>query len=430
MKKLLIYTLSFCFLGKLSAQTEMVMDPITCISINDSVYHSSVEEIVYTPLGPTNKYNVHYVDSNHRLIVDGKNINLTHKVTGKVSKVLSSNTNNCIFKTRENIFPESGGDSKLKEVKQDYGWITYAYCESVYGLTNPYSHFSASWKVPSPPIRYSNQLIYLFISMDGVSFNDNDTVIHIIQPVLQWGKSPAGGGDYWSICNWHVTSTLQYFHDSLIRVDPGTILKGTIKLISENGGRYMYRSYFEGFETSLEVSNLPELHTPSIVLEAYNINACDEYPDDEKLRVNSINIMAGDAYPKLIWQTSGDSENPVNDCNQYTKVIDESSQNGEIHIIFHKPTSIDGYNDIHIFPNPVKTYLNLTPNESFINCKIEVINCYGKLLHRTFIKYFDYEIDLNFEHFAPGLYFVKISYLKNKYSLKESNHTFKVLKSK
>lgn len=430
MKQFLIYISLFCFLGKLFAQNKMVLDPITCVSANDSAQSYSADEFVFTPLGTANKRNVHYVDGNHRLIVDGKNINLAHKVTGKVSKVLSSDTNNCIFKTLENKFPETGGDAKLKEVKKDFGWITYAYCESVYGLTSPYSDFSASWKVPSPPIRYSNQLIYLFISMDGVSFNDNDSVIHIIQPVLQWGKSPAGGGDYWSICNWHVTSTLQYFHDSLIRVDPGTILKGTIKLISENGGRYTYKSSFEGFETSLEVSNLPELNTPSIVLEAYNINSCDEYPDDEKLRVNSINIMAGDAYPKLIWHTSEDFENPVNDCNQYTEVIDESSQNGEIHIFFHTPTSIDGYNDMHIFPNPVKEYLNISPKDSFINCKIEVINCHGKLLHRTFIKYFDYEIDIDFEHYAPGLYFVKISYFTSKYSLKESNHTFKVLKSK
>lgn len=430
MKQFLICISLFCYLSKPSAQPKPIIDFKECLSRIDYSYPYSVNDFVKTPFGLANNRNVHYVDSNHRLIVDGKNINLAHKVSGKVSKVLPSNTNNRIFKTRENKFPESDGDSKIKEVKQDYGWITYAYCESVYGLTNPYSDFSASWKVPSPPLRYSNQLIYLFISMDGVSFNDNDTVIHIIQPVLQWGKSPAGGGDYWSICNWHVTNTLQYFHDSLIRVDPGTILKGTIKLISENGGRYAYKSSFEGFETSLEVSNLPELNTPSIVLEAYNINSCDEYPDDEKLRVNSINIMAGDAYPKLIWHTSGDFENPVNDCNQYTEVIDESSQNGVTHIFFHTPTSIDGYNDMHIFPNPVKEYLNISPNESFINCKIEVINSNGKLLHSTFIKYFDYEIDIDFEHYAPGLYFVKISYFKSKYALKESNHTFKVLKSK
>ena len=427
MKELLLFSLLICFLGELTGQTELV-DTDVCISRNDSVQLNSGKEVVYTPFGPTNKYNVHYVDGNHRLNFERNRIKLVNKVTGEVSQEFNSVNYKSTYKIGKREQSKLPFRSILREIEPDNGWITYAYGESVYGLSSPYSYYSASWKVPSPPIKYSNQLVYLFIAMDGVSFNENSAVAHIIQSVLQWGESPAGGGKYWAICNWHVTNQNQFFFDSLIKVNPGTTLQGIIKLTSVTDGQYSYKSYFEGYETGLEVTNLPELLSFYVVLEAYNVYGCDEYPGDEKLRVNNINIMTGDVYPKLNWHTSKDFERPVNDCSQFTEIVNGSSQNGEVDINFHTPTSIDDYDDFHIFPNPAKDYLNISPNRSVLDCSIEVFNVYGKLIHEVFIKSFDYELDMDFSQYAPGLYFIRLSYYKSKYSLKESTHTFKVLK--
>lgn len=65
----------------------------------------------------------------------------------------------------------------------------------------------------------SDQLLYLFTALLGWDVMDNGNYFnHILQPVLQWGLSPAGGGNYWAINNWYVNDQ-DYFYDSLIVVN-------------------------------------------------------------------------------------------------------------------------------------------------------------------------------------------------------------------
>lgn len=47
----------------------------------------------------------------------------------------------------------------------------------------------------------------------------NSTMIY--QPVLQWGESAAGGGNYWGVASWYVDGQGGLaLHSNLVRVNP------------------------------------------------------------------------------------------------------------------------------------------------------------------------------------------------------------------
>jgi hypothetical protein len=79
------------------------------------------------------------------------------------------------------------------------GWIAYTYWNN--GTGNSITSFETTWEVPPPPASDSGQLIYLFNGIQNYGSNYG-----ILQPVLQWGTSPAGGGPYWAVASWYVTS--------------------------------------------------------------------------------------------------------------------------------------------------------------------------------------------------------------------------------
>jgi len=109
--------------------------------------------------------------------------------------------------------------------------------------------------------------------------------------VLQWGPSAAGGGAYWSVASWYVTSGGQAFHTNLVRVNPGDTLIGVMTLTGQSGSQLSYASEFEGIaNTRLPVQNIAELTGCNETLEAYGIDACGNYPDAPLAQFTEINI--------------------------------------------------------------------------------------------------------------------------------------------
>ena len=79
------------------------------------------------------------------------------------------------------------------------GWITYGdYTEAAASVIRS---MTTTWTVPPEPSREDSQLIYLF------NGTQDSPVTQILQPVLQWGDSPAGGGDGWALASSLVTSS-------------------------------------------------------------------------------------------------------------------------------------------------------------------------------------------------------------------------------
>lgn len=414
----------FLLINTLIAQTPRASN-YTRISVNnnDSIFSNTHDEVVYTPFGPALKSNVHFVDGEHNLNIKNGHIQLINKENGTVSQEYDNVLNENYTENKENITSSFKSQSNFSDSEFKDGWVTFADCQIYVANPNP-TYFSTRWIVPSPPTKYSNQILYLFNALVG----SDSAATHIVQPVLQWGNSPAGGGNYWAICNWYVSSNTQYFYDSLIKVSPGTNLEGVIKLTSESNKLYNYNSSFTGYHSGLQVNNVPQLETPYVALEAFYVNGCDEFPSDEKIKMYNIQIMIDSIYPPLLWYTY----NTSNDCGQFTKIVSKSSNNGQIDIHFHTPYSIDNFKEIHIYPNPVEDLLHISPNyiedplhlfpdKPITNCKIEIYNSFGRLLRTDFYENLDFEFNMDLRNFEPGLYIIKFSY-DNK------THAFKIIK--
>jgi hypothetical protein len=345
--------------------------------------NAQTDKIVYTPFGPALKSKVHFVDSKHHLNIKDGHVQIVDTKTGAVSQEFDNN--NVITENNNNII--SNINSKIFAADTDNGWITYAYWGN--SSNKPITYFSTNWIVPSPPTTVSDsQLIYLFNGMQPGN--------SILQPVLQWGVSPAGGGNYWAISNWYVWSYTGYFCDSIIRVSPGTILQGIIKLTSDSGGTYSYNSSFivDSAGTmlpgcNLQVNNIAQLNTAFETLEVYGITECTDYPADTLVKMTNIQIKTDSIYPSLMWTP----QDIVTDYGQKTIIVNNSSTNGEVDIYFHKPCVTTGIvsisaasGEIHVYPNPATDNLTIeSPQEevgsgSRQEAVIEISNIQGQLI--------------------------------------------------
>jgi antitoxin (DNA-binding transcriptional repressor) of toxin-antitoxin stability system len=204
------------------------------------------------------------------------------------------------------------------------GWIAYAFWNNDTGRT--LASFRTTWQVPPAPATQGNQTIFLF---NGIQ--NNGTNFGILQPVLQWGLSAAGGGPYWSIASWYVTSGGQAFHTPLVGVNPGDTLIGVMRLTGQAMGLFSYTSEFDGINgTSLPVQNIAELVWCNETLEAYTIDQCSDYPNTGYTAFQAIQIDTGGTAPTLNWTP----ENAVTDCGQHAVVVSNSNGNGEVDLYY------------------------------------------------------------------------------------------------
>jgi hypothetical protein len=199
------------------------------------------------------------------------------------------------------------------------GWITYASWSN--GTGTPVSRFATTWVVPPAPSTQSGQTIFLF---NGIQ---NATMIY--QPVLQWGPSAAGGGNFWSAASWYADGqTGQSFHSTLVNVNAGDVLVGVMTLTGQSPAGFSYNCEFQGIaNTGLPVQNIAELTWCVETLEAYGITRCSDYPDTDKTAMTSIDLRTGATQPNVVW-TVTDS---VTDCGQHTlRFDDDAVGHGEV----------------------------------------------------------------------------------------------------
>ena len=209
------------------------------------------------------------------------------------------------------------------------GWIAYAYW--INGTGSPITSFSTTWRVPPAPATQASQTIFLFNGIDP-----SDPSSGILQPVLQWGPSAAGGGAYWSIASWYVTGDGHAFYTTPVPVNVGDTLVGVMTLTSRAGNLFNYQCEFQGIAgTSLPVQNLPELVWCNETLEAYSLNACSDYPDTDYTAFQTISLQTGNTTPSVNWTPV----NQVVDCGQHANVVSNSATDGEVDI-FYRPQRV------------------------------------------------------------------------------------------
>jgi hypothetical protein len=162
------------------------------------------------------------------------------------------------------------------------GWV--AYTKWMNDQTDAIKLFTANWTVPPEPKDKSSQTIFLFIGLQNTRF--------ILQPVLQWGPSHAGGGSFWSIANWYTDGTLdKTFCSEALPVKPGQSLTAKIECIGNAGRNFTYKASFEGFpQLDIERNDVIELLWVFVVLESYNVRTADNYPAVSKVRVGPLQL--------------------------------------------------------------------------------------------------------------------------------------------
>jgi hypothetical protein len=236
------------------------------------------------------------------------------------------------------------------------GWVAFTSWSNNSG--QPVSSFSTTWTVPPAPAIAGNQTIFLF---NGIQ---NSTMIY--QPVLQWGSSAAGGGQYWAIASWYADGQNGHvFHSDLVQVNVGTSLTGVMTLVrsyqSPTGGRlFDYHCTFTGYtHTVLDIQGVEELTWLCETLEAYGITDCSQFPYTNSTSFTAINLQTGTATPNLAWAAN----TPHAECGELAAVVSNAAAGGEVDIWYKFAVTIDGPHQVEPGEEYTLTAVALGPGQ-------------------------------------------------------------------
>jgi len=148
------------------------------------------------------------------------------------------------------------------------GWNVY----SRYFMNAYIDVFNGDWVVPNNPAGgYKGQLLYYFTGLEDASCNC------ILQPVVWYGVSPAGGGDAWYAAVWYVfNNNANYITSPVVQVAPGAYIS-----------TYMQRTPSVGWECGMSSKGVgitsgtfPDILQSNAycTLEVYNVADCTSFP--------------------------------------------------------------------------------------------------------------------------------------------------------
>jgi len=192
---------------------------------------------------------------------------------------------------------------------EDSGWIVYASEAS----QTSYNFFSGDWNVPATPVNSEGQTVFFFLGFIDHIQNE------IIQPVLQWGQSAAGGGEYWGVASWWASSNGNAVFSKLIGANSGESIYGNMTLGSD--GTWYITALFGGYWTRILIDNLSPQVMATVTLEAYNIRDCNDYPSDGGATFSNMQLQAGNSPMYPSWRSTAD----FTDCNQGVNIYGASS---------------------------------------------------------------------------------------------------------
>lgn len=276
---------------------------------------AGANDMVLTPAGMMEKSKVHYIQPGTELRVNNGHLQQIQSAGGKLLKDFGA-----VSITADAIH---GSTNKFVPAQVN-GWAAYTYWHNT-DKAKPIVYYTTSWVVPAVPKLPGNQTIFLFNGMqDGVTQNS-----YIVQPVLQWGGSAAGGGKYWAITSWYVSAS-QAFFGSLATVEAGTKLQGVMTETGFTGTNFNYTSEFVGYPDSvnLKVANVPQANWAAETLEVYGVSVAAQYPNQtsiafsniQMLRLDSNAVMQNKSDAPLSWTavaaTSGVTPNAVVNNNK------------------------------------------------------------------------------------------------------------------
>jgi hypothetical protein len=122
-------------------------------------------------------------------------------------------------------------------------------------------------------------------------------------------------------------------------------------------------------------------------------------------------MLDGNKYPDINWYVG----NNVSDCGVHSKLVSNSSTNGEIDIYFHSQTTVtsteDTYNknvNIEVYPNPNNGNFTVgfsNPDNKFVD--LSITDLMGKTVIKTSTNQNSYQFNGN--KLKDGLYLLTIT---------------------
>ncbi|KAG7094694.1 hypothetical protein E1B28_005513 [Marasmius oreades] len=198
------------------------------------------------------------------------------------------------------------------------GWISYAYWHRP---STPIENFVTTWVVPPNPTTDHGQLLYLF---NGLQPQSEPA---ILQPVLQWGLSPAGGGSYWAVASWYVTDTTAFWSTPQ-QVAVGQSLQGIIQRTGQNAdGTFNYVTEFANIPGVTNLTNSAELVWAFETLETYSVTTASDYPTGCTV-FTDIDITTSSGAEAVSWSTTDDDADGIHAT---------SGSNGDVSICYPLP---------------------------------------------------------------------------------------------
>jgi hypothetical protein len=287
---------------------------------------STSEEMVITPAGMMPKSRVHFVEPGTELRVFNNHIQKIESASGRMLQdfgevtVTDDPIHNQTSRSIDLTHPGNGVVPKAVN-----GWAAYTYWSNP-TTAKPITSFT-SWTVPAAPSDAGAQTVFLFNGMQDGELSTS----YIIQPVLQWGTSAAGGGKYWAITNWYVSSA-NAFYGTLETVTAGTKLTGVMTETGTTGSNYNYTSVFTGYPaaSSITASNVPEAYWAAETLEVYSVTKSTMYPDATSMEFSGIQILQGTTNATIKWTAASG----VTTATPKAVVNSDASPNGEVTIDF------------------------------------------------------------------------------------------------
>lgn len=178
----------------------------------------------------------------------------------------------------------------------------------------PISAFRTAFSVPEAPLDNTDVTLFVFPGMQpskGLPYKA------IIQPVLQWGTSSAGGYAGWSVGSYFVrgapTTGLEFGVYSDFRpVTSGQDLAAVIKLVGERqiAGKktYRYSCEFEGVDgTRITIETPDLLVNVGVALEIYDAKSCLSLPSRAPIVFSTSIESKGELlHPKWLTRTVGE----------------------------------------------------------------------------------------------------------------------------
>jgi hypothetical protein len=165
------------------------------------------------------------------------------------------------------------------------GWVEY----SSFTSATPATRLASRMTVPAAPSSAAGQVVFFFPGMEPA----DGTII--LQPVLQWGESAAGGGDSWEMASWSCGPSC--VHSKLAKTATGDTLIGDITGSScTSSGQCSWKIVTEDSTTGKSTTLTTHGDTESYVwlfggvLEAYGITACNQYPTTGKETFSAVDF--------------------------------------------------------------------------------------------------------------------------------------------